>query len=274
MRSILDVFSKTWFINVILAGCVAFFGARSIGVWVAGDGIQPVQTVSEKTKKWHVKKVTKETMPPETTYAAVTDRDLFNQDRVEFVEEVQAETEGEAEEEPVPVKEDIRISGRKIVLYGVIMRDDYRTALISDPKPKSSRRPSMWVKEGDILGESKEDVVVSSIRKESITLRDGEKMYEVLLYDRDKPRGKVVAQKKTEPTVVTTESPVRTVKPTVGKTTNRKAVARPPEPGAQPGSNTALSAPPGFITNKSNSAKDGEYKTVNTPFGKVKVREK
>lgn len=273
MRSILDVFSKTWFINVILVGCVAFFGAKSIGVWVAGNGTQTAQAVAEKTKKWQIKKVIREQMPPETTYGAVTDRDLFSQDRVEFVEEVQEAEEAEAEAVPVPVKEDIRISGRKIVLYGVIMLDDYRTALISDPKPKSSQRPSTWVKEGDIIGESKEGVVVSSIQKESIILRDGEKMYEVLLYDKDKPRGKVTEQKQTQPTIVTTESTVVTKKPTATKT-QQTTVARPPAPGAKSENNSAISTPPGFTTNRGGSPQDGEYKTVNTPFGKVKVREK
>jgi len=259
MRSILDVFSRTWFINVILAGCVAFFGAKSIGVWVeSGEGIKTAQTVAEKTKKWHIKKVTREKMPPETAYGAVTDRNLFSQDRAEFVEEE------EAEAEPEPVKADIRISGRKIVLYGVIMMDDYSTALISDPKPKSSKRRSMWVKEGDIIGDSAEGVVVSSIQKESITLRDDEKMYEVLLYDKDKPREKVAAQKQTKPTVVTT-------KPTT-VTTKQPAVARPPAPGAKPGSKNA--APSKVTTKKSSPPDDGEYEIIDTPFGKIKRRKK
>ncbi|MCK4533897.1 MAG: hypothetical protein KAT81_00115 [Syntrophobacterales bacterium] len=248
MRSILDVFSRTWFINVILAVCVAFFGAKSIGVWVErGDEIKTAQVVAEKTKKWHIKKVTREKMPPETAYGAVTDRNLFSPDRAELVEEegVQAEA----------VKGDIRISGRKIVLYGVIMMEDYRTALISDPKPKSSKRRSMWVKEGDIIGDSTEGVVVSSIQKESITLLDGGKMYEVLLYDKDKLREKVAAQKQTKPTVVTT-------KPT--------AVARPPAPGMKPGSKNA--APSKVTTKKSSPPGDDEYKMIDTPFGKIKVR--
>ncbi len=249
MRSILDVFSRTWFINVILAICVVFFGAKSIGVWVErGDG-KTVQAVSEKTKKWHITKVTRGKMPPETAYGAVTDRNLFSPDRAELVkeEEVQAE----------PVKGNIRISGRKIVLYGVIIMDDYRTALISDPKPKSSKRRSMWVKEGDIIGGSAEGVVVSSIQKESITLLDGGKMYEVLLYDKDKLREKVAAQKQTKPTVVTT-------KPT--------AVARPPAPGMKPGSKNA--APSKVTTRKSSPPGDDEYKMIDTPFGKIKVRKK
>ncbi|MEA3486624.1 MAG: hypothetical protein U9R20_03115 [Thermodesulfobacteriota bacterium] len=250
MRSILDVFSRTWFINVILAVCVAFFGAKSIGVWVeGGDGTKTPQTVAEKTKKWHIKKVTREKMPPETAYGAVTVRNLFSPDRAEFMEEEKTEPE------PEPAKEDIRVSGRKIVLYGVIMMDDYRAALISDPKPKSSKRRSMWVKEGDIIGDSTEGVVISSIQKERITLRDGEKMYEVLLYDKDKPRGKVAAQKQTKPTVVTT-------KPT--------AVARPPAPGMKPGSKNT--APSKVTTKKSSPPGDDEYKMIDTPFGKIKVR--
>ena len=252
MRSILDVFSRTWFINVILAVCVAFFGAKSIGVWVeSGDGIKTAQAVAEKTKKWHMKKVTREKMPPETAYGAVTDRNLFSPDRAEFVKEEEVQVEAE------PVKGDIRISGRKVVLYGVIMTDDYRAALISDPKPKSPKRRSMWVKQGDIIGDSAEGVVVSSIQKESITLRDGEKMYEVLLYDKKKSREKVAAQKQTKPTVVTTK---------------QTAVARPPAPGAKPGSKNAV--PPKITTKKGSPSGDDEYNIINTPFGKIKRKKK
>jgi hypothetical protein len=225
-------------------------------VWVeSGDGIKTAQAVAEKTKKWHMKKVTREKMPPETAYGAVTDRNLFSPDRAEFVEEVQLEAE--------PVKGDIRISGRKVVLYGVIMTDDYRAALISDPKPKSPKRRSMWVKEGEIIGDSAEGVVVSSIQKESITLLDGEKMYEILLYDKEKPRGKVAVQKQTKPTIVTT-------KPTA-VTSKNAAVARSPAPGMKPGSKKAVVP---NVTKNDNPLEDGEYEIVNTPFGKIKRRKK
>jgi len=115
----------------------------------------------------------------------------------------------------------------------------------------------MWVKEGEIIGDSAEGVVVSSIQKESITLRDGGKMYEVLLYDKEKPREKVAAQKQTKPTIVTTK---------------QTAVARSPAPGMKPGSKNV--APSKVTAKKSSLSEDGEYEIIDTPFGKIKRRKK
>ncbi|MEA3487351.1 MAG: hypothetical protein U9R20_06815, partial [Thermodesulfobacteriota bacterium] len=123
---------------------------------------------------------------------------------------------------------------------------------------------SMWVKEGDIIGDSTEGVVISSIQKERITLRDGEKMYEVLLYDKDKSRGKVAARKQTKPTVVTTKPTAVRTKPV--------ALPRPPAPGMKPGSKNAV--PSKVTTKKSSSPGDGEYEIIDTPFGKIKRRKK
>jgi len=247
MRSILDVFSRTWFINVILAVCVAFFGAKSIGVWLerSGDGAQTIQA-APRAKTWDIKKVTWGKMPPETAYGVVTDRNLFSQDRTEFVEE--------KKEAADVVEEDIKIAGRKIVLYGVVMTDDYRAALISDPQPKPPKRPSLWVKEGESIGDS--NVVVSSIQKESITLQDGGKTYEVLLYDKDKTRKNVAAQKHPPLTVITTK---------------RTAVARQPIPAGKSGSKNVA---PQNVTKKDNLPEDGTYETIDTPFGKIKRRKK
>ncbi|MDD5722764.1 MAG: hypothetical protein PHY29_03390 [Syntrophales bacterium] len=241
MRSIRDVFLRAWFINIILAGCVAFVGAKSIGVWSerGGDTVQTIP-VAPRAKTGDVKKVTRRVMPPEVAYGVVTDKDLFRPERVEFVEEKTDVAED-------AVEEDIRVSGKKVLLYGVVIVDDYRVALINDPKPKSPQRTSLWVKEGESVGDS--NIVVSAIKKESITLRKGKNTYEVLLYQDGKPRDKVVAAQ---------------------EQTKQTAAAGSSAPEVMPGSNNAK--PPGVAAKRDSPPESGQYKTVNTPFGKIKVK--
>lgn len=256
MRSILNVFSITWFVNIILAVCVAFFVPKSIDVWSErGGGVKITQAAAQKTKNGDIKKVTREKMPPEVAYEVVTNKNLFSPNRTEFVE-----TEKDAE----PTEEDIR---RKIVLYGVVMMDKYSTALISNPEPKFPQRPFLWVKKGNSIGGS--NIVVSSIKKESITLRKGTKTYEVLLYDKEKIRKRAVARQQEKPAVVTTQ-PV--------------AIEKPPAPPAKPGSEIAapvakpggeIATPPAKPGSKiAAPPEEGEYEIINTPFGKIKRKKK
>jgi hypothetical protein len=255
MRPILDVFSKTWFVNIILAVCVAFFGIKSIRVWSDGEHVKTSPVAVQKTKKWSVKKIGNKKMPPEATYAVVTDKDLFIPDRAELVEAEKTASTAKPDPAPKSVAEDIRIAGRKIVLYGVVIMPDYKTALIRDPKSKNSQRPSMWVKEGDAIGAAGQ-VVVAGIQKEGITLMKDKKVYQIPLYDKGKPRGKVAAQKKQgKPTVVET-------KPAATSISKNKTTA------VSKSSNETKSSK----ENKGSKSKEGEFKTVDTPFGKIKLR--
>ncbi|TFG91999.1 MAG: hypothetical protein E4H15_04670 [Syntrophobacterales bacterium] len=252
MRSILDVFSRTWFINVILAVCVAFLGAKSIGVWVErGDGTKTAQVVAEKSKKWDIKKVTRGGMSPEVAYGVVTDKDLFSPDRVEPVEEEEKKAVAEAD----MAEDNIRISGKKIILYGVVMMDDYRAVLISDPQAKPPKRPFLWVKEAESIGGS--GVVISTIKKESVILRKGASLYEIPLYDQEKTRERAVAreqqQPQEQPMVVTTQPP---------------AVETLPSPAAKP-----ATAPVTKPESKVTTSPEGEkYRIIKTPFGNIKRR--
>ncbi|PIP47966.1 MAG: hypothetical protein CO012_06110 [Syntrophobacterales bacterium CG_4_8_14_3_um_filter_49_14] len=245
MRSILNVFSITGFVNIILAVCVAFFVPKSIDVWSErGGGVKITQAAAQKTKNGDIKKVTREKMPPEVAYEVVTNKNLFSPNRTEFVE-----TEKDAEQ----TEEDIR---RKIVLYGVVMTDKYSAALISNPEPKFPQRPFLWVKKGNSIGGS--NIVVSSIKKENITLRKGTKTYKVLLYDKEKIRKRAVARQQEKPAVVMTQP---------------GAIEKPPAPAAKPG--TEIAAPAAKPESKiAAPPEEGEYEIINTPFGKIKRKKK
>ena len=213
-----------------------FFGIKSLEVWSGGDETIPeIQTGKNSKNPLPGKMITKRTMPPESAYGIVVDKNLFFPDRAEFIPD---------ESEPETKAPQAKVSGKKILLYGVVLMDDYKKALISNPRPEAGERRAKWVKTGDRIG----DFSVTRIKKDSIILAEGTKKYEIFLYDKDKPKRRTTAAGKSRPTVVTT-------KPAAAAA---KLKRRPPMPR---------------ISKEKNSS-EGEYKIINTPFGKIKRKVK
>lgn len=254
MRLILDMFSKTWFINIMLAVCVVFIGAKGIGVWLEKEtDVTRVAQKPSRVETADVPKVVRRTLPPEGTYESVAAQDLFTSERAEPVEE---EKRDEGEKAPA-IEKDVRISGKKIVLYGVVMRDNYRTALISDPQPKPQKRPFLWVQEGESIGDT--DILVSSIKKESIVLKNKNDLVEISLYDQEKNRGKIADRGKPQPE----EKPVVV---TTQPATKRPVGEAPPTPGKTAVTSEGRAGTP--------EGEDDSYEVVDTPFGKIKRKKK
>ncbi len=232
-------FSKIWLINISLAVCVVFFGIVSFDVWSKGDEtIQEVQTGKSSEKPLPGKRIMERTMPPESTYGIVADKNLFSSDRLEFIP---------TKAEPGPLK----ISEKMIFLYGVVLTDDRKMALISNPETGSQagKKPvrDKWVKVGDTMG----NFSVTDIRKDRIILSGGARTHEILLYDKNKPARKiVVAEKPKTPT------------PTAGTTGSAVAAA----------ATKSDNQPPTSRIEEGKNASAGEYRIVNTPFGPVKRR--
>lgn len=227
---------KTWIINISLLVLVIFFGIKTFGVWF-GEEKNPLETATVKKRKSSPgKRIVKKRKPPESAYRDVVAKDLFSEDREEYIPE-EPESDAKAEQ--------LKIPGKKIILYGIVLIDDYQSALISNPVKKSGEPKDRWVKIGDTVG----DLKVADIQKESITLAQGDDTYNVLLYDKDNPKKRTFVKK----------SPKRAI--------SRK---RPPRP-KKTVSKKKLK-PPG-ISKKTKPAAKG-YEMVDTPFGKVKRRKK
>ena len=116
-------FSKIWLINILLAVFVVFFGMMSFDVWSKGDETIPeMQTGKSPEKPLPGKRIMERTMPPDSTYGIVAEKNLFSSSRSEFVPEKQKK-EG-------PLK----ISEKMVFLYGVVVMGDRKKALISNPE--------------------------------------------------------------------------------------------------------------------------------------------
>ena len=222
------MFSKIGIINVLLALLFAFFVVKTYGVWKKGDNRTFENQMVEKAEPHSEKKGTKRRLPPDSYYKCVVERCLFSPDRAEFIPEV-LESEKEVEPEKVP--------GRKITLYGVIMMEDYATALVSNPEIKAGDKPELWVRMGDKLG----DLKVASIQKESILLTDGTKQYKIPLYDQSRSKQRSTVAKTAKPMVVTTKS--------------KPKKSKPQKP-------------------KHEELSNDQYEIISTPFGKIKRRKK
>jgi hypothetical protein len=206
------MFSKIWLINFFLAVFAIFFGLKAYGVWSEGEKssseVRPIEKPSSRSEK----RIVKRRMPPESAYSVVVERTLFSPERVS--PDLQEE-EPEAEE----IK-DLKVLGKRFFLYGVIIMDDYKTALITDPEVKRGKKKQKWVMVGDSVGGFR----VAGINKDGIILAQGAREHEILLYDKDKPKSGAPVRKKAKPTVVRTAPKKSALQP---KVTNKEESPEP-----------------------------------------------
>lgn len=225
--------SKIWLINLALLGIVSFFGVKTYGVWFHAGDIPEKKTLfkSAVRNKKHPVTVARKHMPPEHAYDVVVQRDLFDKER-KYEEEVIGKKEAEVKEAPA-----ISIN---VFLYGVVLTDSSRRALMTNPDRKTRKKKMVWVKEGDTLG----DFHVSRIERERVLLKKGGKTYNISLYDKKKPRSRIPAQVKQvkKPHVTTVKSAAPKTPPSVPK-------QRP-------------------------APKRGNKKIIKTPFGTIKREKK
>lgn len=230
--------SRIWLINIVLAGCAVFIGISAYEAWRRGP--EPMNVTATGVVEGAPVAVRNplgtEPMPSEAAYRNVVEKNLFSPDREEFVPEVAPEPET-----PQPAVREARISGQKIVLYGVIIKDMFKKALINNPVQKADDRPYLWVSEGEAL----ENLRVASISGESVVFDDGGERYEVMLHDKKQRQGgaPTASSGGDAPQVVTTEAK------------KVEAAAKPTQP-------------------KPTEAEDEgvEYEIVSTPFGEIKRR--
>lgn len=212
------MFSKLWIINLAIAGLVAFLGINAVREWSGKeDGVSTVEQVpaaaADKAKPASPKVVQPAaiSIPPQEAFKVVVEKNLFAAEREEIKEEVKAPPPPppakQAKKEPEPPK-------WNFTLYGVLISKAYKGALLSFAEEQAQRRraPSPQARQPGgpgwyETGEGEGDWKVASIEKEKVVISVGGASTEVLLYDREKPKQRVVAVAKNQgPTVVTIAS--------------------------------------------------------------------
>jgi len=246
------MFSKVWIINIVLAVLILFCWIRILDGRDAEISIPAQPVAVEKTgtvSRTISAAVARPASSPE--YESIVEHNLFSSDRTFIVEAV----------EPEPVVEaEARISGEKIVLYGVVVLDTHKKALINNPTRKPGDRDFLWIREGERLS----NLQVTKIEREQLLLNDGAVQYKIGLYDPGKARPQAsptprasAPQQRDAPQVISADpAPAPALGPQTGTGTVAPAQPRQPRPKTPP--------------KQAVSGDDDEYEIIDTPFGEIR----
>lgn len=235
------MYRKIWLINIILSVCSLVIVFKTIGVWSQNTFIPNPKT--EKTKKLSGPDIRLQLkqMPPESTYQIISGRNLFSVDRKEYIP---PKPKPEPIADTQPEITEVKISGEKIVLYGVILKDDIWKAIINNPdiRAEKDENPFLWVKKGDQI----KNLKVAEIKQDRILFADGSQMYAILLYDTQKQQEEKKQQRE--------QKKVSKSLPGIERNTSNKKESKPKITGLK----------------QSSDKQEDEYEIIDTPFGKIK----
>jgi type II secretory pathway component PulC len=227
---------KLFIINILLGILLAVILVKTYGVWKWDEGslVAPL-TRKASLKLPHVPGI-RAYAESEAAYGTITKHNLFSNDRREYV--------AEAPQEEKPLVVDNRIQGKKIVLYGVVLFQNRKSALISNPVSGKDAQPYVWVREGEHIGGLK----MVEIEKDFAVLRERGQTYRILLHgadrDRDRAGAPAGARKVEKARVIVTQPAPAESHPQTPQAVRKKADA------------------------------DEGFETVNTPFGVMKLRKR
>lgn len=249
------MFSKVWIINIVLAVLILFCWIR---IWEGRDMEMDILTQTIDAEKTGVVSrpttISTAAARPASSleYDGIVEMNLFSPDRTFIIETVEPEPLVEAE---------ARISGEKIVLYGIVVLDAEKKALINNPMRKPGERDFLWIREGERLS----NLRVTKIDPDQLLLNDGAVQYKIDLYDPGKARPKA-------------SSPARVSAPQQRSAAPQVISADPaPSPAARTGTGARTSAPaqprqsrPTETPKQAVSGDDDEYEIIDTPFGEIR----
>ncbi len=234
--------SRVWAINSVLAIALVICMSNVWAVWhTSSQGFPDKRSAVNEKKPMQIKKFPGNVVLKESDYQNVVEKNLFSPDRVP------APMETELPESEV--REDVRISGEKVVLYGVIIVDDYKKALINNPGGAKTGSKIQWVSECDQI----DNLKVQRILADEILLVDGSDRYRVLLND---PSKTVKNSKKSSARRVKSAQSQIISRAETTRTTEQKT-GIPIEKVSKPTEKITISA-------------DGQYEIIDTPLGKIK----
>ncbi len=245
------LFSKVWIINSVLALLIL---SGWVWIWDTPDpeSIIPARPrIAEESRAVPPKAGIAVARPdPSPEYENIVEMNLFSPERT-FVPEIEAEPEN------VIVEEEVKISGEKVVLYGVVVVDDVKKALINNPTRKPGDRDFLWITEGQRLS----NLQVTRIEPEQLLLNDGAAQYSIGLYDPEKARQKASAPSRAS------SSPQRDAPQVISADP-----APAPPPSKQSGADAETRIPTQRQRTETPNQKvadddDDEYEIVDTPFG-------
>ena len=196
--------SSRWLIMGILAVLTVLFSVQAARTWFGPFQVGVAMEADAETQKAVLPPLVKQRKPPKSAYDVIAARSLFSQNRMEGVTETLVGNLKGAETSRY---------AKKIGLFGVIINDGEKMALINKDIGRRGSDDVMWVRVGDTI----ERVKVAAIERDRILLLENGTHYEVLLSDQRHSNRRSKAGKDSGPTVISTEDktdkePVKNVK--------------------------------------------------------------
>lgn len=231
--------TKIVLINLILIGFVLIECWGISKIWLSEEpDIKPDKKHVSKPVKFKKVFVSKPKHPPISAYNDIPNSNLFSIERKEYVAELIADKEpGKKVKNKVVIQE---LNTDKITLYGVIILENLRQALVTDVD-NQSERSTVWVEKGD----SVDGFTIDSIEKDRIIVTKAGRRNAVLLYDKQKPKKR-------------TNTPVKKSKDKKVKTPVLKKSVQTGKPAQK------------TVSPK----EDEEYEIIQTPFGEFKRKKR
>jgi hypothetical protein len=206
---------------------------------------------------------------PADYYSVVHEKDLFRPERMEHEEALPSEEE-ESEDEAGTAKKEIRPP--LIDLYGIMIEKKKKVALLYDRREINTNLRYKVAAQGDEIQGYK----LVLIQPEQIVFEKSGQKATIGLSQKKPARGGIMAVAKEAPKVAKQEK--GKASPTA-VSVEKKAVVKAP-PGKGKASSLAVSVekettvkkPSATGSSKGKSDEEGEYRIINTPFGKLKKR--
>ncbi len=213
-----------WLVNIALACTLVFLAGKIYQVWTQepvrpgdGESAPAEQRSGRSSRQPPVRR------PPLSRFDAIAEKNLFTKER----------REPSSPDAPVdPKSTDQSRYARKIALYGVVIRDGTRTALVGTVRSRRSPNASTWVRVGDAI----DRVTVVGIETDRIYVEEGSATFEVKLDDRNHPLKRVRAKRPDKATIVSTRQDTPSPSQVPSRVREDREEAREaPKPEAAPG---------------------------------------
>ena len=248
--------SKIWIINTILVMLIGIcwiniLSSRHIQV----SSVSEISVAGKEEAMPEKAKTIEKKLTAASDYDGIVEKNLFSPDRAAHITQQNSQ----------PAAEDLRISGGKVMLFGIVMMDGYKSALINNPSKEKNAKDYKWVKEGDHISNLK----VVQIQKDQIMLSDGATEYKISLFDPDKEKKiNAASTLREEPKIINAggaSGPESVQAPASQE-------GAPPTAGRRGESKTggAGGAQSSSIQKKVGVTADGQYEIIETPLGQIK----
>jgi hypothetical protein len=180
-----------WLIMLLLAVLTVLFTAQAARIW-----LQPLQAQGAVENEGEADKVLlppvlKKRQPPKSAYDVIAARNLFDRTRTEGETGIQVGNLKGAETSRY---------AKRIGLFGVIINDGEKTALVNKDMGRRGGDDFLWVRVGDQI----ERLKVVGIERDRIYLQENGSRYEILLSDQRHANKRTRDEKDSGPTVIST----------------------------------------------------------------------